>query len=75
MLMIVGYAALLAVSLVGPAGLAAAVLLLLHASLGWWASVPGAVVLLAGIAVEAAFMVRWLGRVFERMEPVAGTMT
>ena len=75
MLMIVGYAALLAVALVGPAGLAGAVLLLLQTSFGWWAAVPGALVLLAGIAAEAGFLVRWLGKVFERMEPIAGTTT
>ena len=75
MLMIVAYAALLALSLAGPAGIAAALGILLERSLGWWAAVPAALVLLAGIAAESVVLVRRLGRVFERMEPMAGVMT
>ena len=36
---------------------------------------PAALVLLAGIAAESVVLVRRLGRVFERMEPVAGIMS
>ena len=75
MLMIVAYAALLAMALAAPAALAAGVGILLEVSLGWWAAVPAALVLLAGIAAESTLLVRRLGRVFERMEPIAGVMT
>jgi hypothetical protein len=37
--------------------------------------VPAALVLWVGIAVESALLVHQLGRVFERMEPIAGVMT
>jgi hypothetical protein len=73
MLMIVAYAALLALSLAGPAGIAAALGILLERSLGWWAAVPAALVLLAGIAAESVVLVRRLGHVFERMEPMAAS--
>ena len=36
-----------------------------------WAALPAAVVLLAGVAAEAAVMIRWLGPVFERMDPAS----
>jgi hypothetical protein len=75
MLMIVAYAALLALALALPAAIAAGLGILLEGSLGWWAAVPAALVLLVGIAAESAVLVRRLGRVFERMEPIAGIMT
>ena len=75
MLMIVAYATLLAMALAAPAGLAAGLGILLEGSLGWWAAVPAALLLLAGIAAESTLLVRRLGRVFERMEPIAGVMT
>jgi ABC-2 type transport system permease protein len=75
MLMIVAYAALLAIALVTPAAIAAGLGILLEGSLGWWAAVPASLVLLVGIAAESVILVRRLGRVFEQMEPVAGIMT
>jgi ABC-2 type transport system permease protein len=75
MLMIVAYAALLALALVVPAAIAAGLGILLERSLGWWAAVPAALVLLVGIAAESVVLVRRLGGVFERMEPMAGIMT
>jgi putative ABC exporter len=75
MLMIVAYAALLAMALAAPAVLAAGLGILLQGSMGWWAAVPAALVLLVGIAVESTLLVHQLGRVFERMEPIAGVMT
>lgn len=75
MLMIVAYAALLAIALVTPAAIAAGLGILLEGSLGWWAAAPASLVLLVGIAAESVVLVRRLGRVFERMEPVAGIMT
>jgi hypothetical protein len=73
MLMIVAYSALLAAALVVPAALGSGMASLLLSTLGWWAVAPGIVFLLGGIAVEALLLVRWLGRVFERMEPVTAT--
>jgi putative ABC exporter len=75
MLMIVAYAALLAMALAAPAAIAAGLGILLEGSLGWWAAVPAALVLQVGIAAESVVLVRRLGRVFERMEPMAGVMT
>ena len=75
MLMIVAYAALLAIALVTPAAIAVGLGILLEGILGWWAAVPAALVLLAGIAAESTLLVRRLGRVFERIEPIAGVMT
>ena len=75
MLMIVAYAALLGLALVVPAAIAGGLGILLERSLGWWAAVPAALVLLVGIAAESVVLVRRLGGVFERMEPMAGIMT
>jgi ABC-2 type transport system permease protein len=75
MLMIVAYAALLAMALAAPAAIAAGLGILLEGNLGWWAAVPAALVLQVGIAAESVVLVRRLGRVFERMEPTAGIMT
>jgi hypothetical protein len=69
MLMIVAYATLLGVALAGPGVLGLALLAALRGALGWWAAIPGAVVLLAGTAAEAVLVLRWLGRVFEGTDP------
>jgi ABC-2 type transport system permease protein len=75
MLMIVAYASLLVMALALPAAIAAGLGILLEGSLGWWAAVPAALVLLVGIAAESVVLVRRLGGMFERMEPIAGIMT
>ena len=76
MLMIVAYAATLGVLLAAPAAVAGALYELASDAMGWWAAVPAAVMLLASIAVEAAVVVQWLGRVFERTDPAgAGIVT
>jgi ABC-2 type transport system permease protein len=76
MLMIVAYAAMLAVVLALPGVLAAGVFVLLEGGLGWWSAMPAAGVLLLGLAGEAMVMLRWLGRVFERTDPAgAGIAT
>ena len=75
MLMIVAYAGTLAVALALPAALAAGTVALTVSTLGWWSGVPASVLLLAGIALEAAVLIRWLGTVFERLEPVEATST
>ncbi|MGH7511899.1 MAG: putative ABC exporter domain-containing protein [Gemmatimonadales bacterium] len=69
MLIIVAYSALLGVGLALPGMLALLVFALLRDSVGWWAIVPGVAVLLAGIAVEVAALLRWLGGVFESTDP------
>jgi hypothetical protein len=69
MLMIAAYGAALAVLLAAPGLLAAGLFELSSDGLGWWAAVPAAVVLLSGIALEAAIVLRWLGRVFEATDP------
>ena len=69
MLIIVAYSALLGAGLVLPGMLALLTFALLRDAIGWWALVPGSLVLLAGIAVEAAALLRWLGAVFESTDP------
>jgi hypothetical protein len=69
MLIIVAYSALLAAGLAIPGMLGLLVFALLRDSVGWWALVPGVAVLLAGIAVEVAALLRWLGGVFESTDP------
>ena len=69
MLIIVAYSALLGVGLALPGMLALLAFALLRDSVGWWAIVPGVGVLLAGLAVEVAALLRWLGAVFESTDP------
>jgi hypothetical protein len=42
---------------------------LLREEVGWGALIPAVAVLLTGIAVEAAVLLRWLGRAFESTDP------
>jgi len=60
---------LLAVGLALPGMLGLLAFALLRNSVGWWAIVPGVAVLLAGIAVEVAALLRWLKGVFESTDP------
>jgi hypothetical protein len=69
MLIIVAYSAVLAVGLALPGMLGLLAFALLRDSVGWWAIVPGVAVLLAGIAVEVAALLHWLGGVFESTDP------
>ena len=66
--MIVAYAALLGAALALPAAFAAGVLTALE-PYGLVVGRPAAVVLLAGAAIEAMLLLRWFGRVFERIDP------
>jgi ABC-2 type transport system permease protein len=76
MLMIVAYLAVLAAALAMLAALAAGVFSGLAPATGWWAAVPAVIVLQAAVALEAAVMICWLGRVFERTDPAgAGIAT
>jgi ABC-2 type transport system permease protein len=71
MLMIVAYLTVLAAALAIPVALAAAVFGGLEPALGWWAALPGWLVLQAAVVAEAVVALRWLGRVFDRTDPAA----
>ena len=73
LLMTVAFVALLAVTLVLPAVIWGGAFLLLRSVLGGWAALPATVLALGTMAFEAALIVDWLGRIFERTDPtVAG---
>jgi putative ABC exporter len=71
MLMMIAFAGLLALTLAAPAALAAGGFLLVQRLIGWWAALPATIVALAAVALEAALVVTWLGRVFEKTDPAA----
>lgn len=75
MLMMIAFAALLALTLALPAGLAVGGFLVLRPWIGLWGSLPGTIPALAMIAVEAAVLLKWLGRVFEKTDPAAAGIT
>jgi ABC-2 type transport system permease protein len=68
-LMMIVFVALLAGTLVLPVALGGGVFLLLRSGLENWAIIPAAAVGLGLIAFEAALIVEWLGRIFERTDP------
>jgi hypothetical protein len=53
-----------------PVAIGGGAFLLLRPALGLWAAVPATGLLLAALAVEAAWIVDWLGKTFERTDPV-----
>jgi hypothetical protein len=69
LLMMVAFMAVLGLTLVLPAAIASGAFLLLHSTLDAWATLPAIILALGIIAFEAALMVDWLGRVFERTDP------
>lgn len=69
MLMIVAFAGLLGLTLALPVTLGGGAFLLLRPSLNDWAALPATVLVLGTVAFEAALLVDWLGRVFERTDP------
>ncbi|HKU63154.1 MAG TPA: hypothetical protein VJQ44_18275, partial [Gemmatimonadales bacterium] len=69
MLVLIGFAALLLLVLLPPAAVGIGIYLLLERPLQYYGAVPGAAAVLGVAAVEATIMVRWLGRVFERLDP------
>jgi hypothetical protein len=71
MLMMIAFAALLALTLALPGALAVGGFLLLKSAWGWWGSLPATVLALAMILAEAALLLKWLGRVFEKTDPAA----
>jgi putative ABC exporter len=73
LLMTIAFVALLAVTLALPAAISGGAFLLLRPALGNWAALPATALALGTMAFEAALLVDWLGRVFERTDPtVAG---
>jgi ABC-2 type transport system permease protein len=71
LLMIVAFMALLSLTLVLPVAVGGGAFLLLRPGLEAWGLVPGIVLALGVIGFEAALMVDWLGRIFERMDPAS----
>ncbi|HUF36698.1 MAG TPA: putative ABC exporter domain-containing protein [Gemmatimonadales bacterium] len=71
MLALMAHVLVLALALAGPAAAAGAVLLSLEPAIGLWAVVPAALAALLVIALEASAAIGWLGRVFERTDPVS----
>ncbi len=71
LLMMIAFVALLSVTLVLPVAIGGGLFLLLRPLLEGWAFVPAAIVALGTIAFEAALMVDWLGRIFERTDPAS----
>ena len=70
-LMMVAFIALLAGVLALPAAISGGAFLLLRPAMDGWAGFPAAALALLVMAYEAALLVGWLGRVFERTDPAS----
>jgi ABC-2 type transport system permease protein len=68
-LMMIAFVGLLGVALVLPVSIAGGAFLLLGPVIGPWAMLPTAVLALVTVAYEAAVVIGWLGRLFERTDP------
>jgi hypothetical protein len=71
MLMMIAFVAVLAGTLVLPVIVGGGAFLLFRATLENWAVIPAALVGLGLIGFEAALIVDWLGRIFERTDPAS----
>jgi ABC-2 type transport system permease protein len=71
MLMMVVFVALLAATMLLPVTIGGGAFLLLHRAVDGWAALPATVLALGTMAFEAALLVEWLGRLFERTDPAA----
>jgi hypothetical protein len=71
MLMMVVFVAMLAVTLLLPVTIGGGAFLLLQHAIHRWAALPATVLVLGIMAFEAALLVEWLGRLFERTDPAA----
>jgi hypothetical protein len=71
MLMMVVFVALLAVTLLFPVAIGGGAFLLLHRAINGWAALPAMLLVLGTMAFEAALLVEWLGRLFERTDPAS----
>jgi hypothetical protein len=75
LLMTIAFVALLAMALVVPAAISGGSFLLLRPALDGWAALPATALALGAMAFEAALMVDWLGRIFERTDPTAAGLS
>jgi hypothetical protein len=71
LLMVIAFVALLSATLLLPAVIGTGSYLLLRGAIADWALAPAAVLSLGTIGFEAAWLVEWLGGVFERTDPAA----
>jgi hypothetical protein len=71
LLMMVAYVALLTLTLLLPVVIGGGAFLLLRPTIDDWAALPATVLTLGTMAFEAALLVEWLGRLFERTDPAA----
>ena len=71
MLALMAHLLVLAAALLLPAAAAAGLLLGLRPVLGWWSAAPAGLVALLLIGGEVVVAVGWLGRMFERTDPVS----
>ncbi|HYF38874.1 MAG TPA: putative ABC exporter domain-containing protein [Gemmatimonadales bacterium] len=71
LLMMIAFMALLAVALIMPVAIGGGAFLLLRGALENWATIPAGLLGLALIGFEAALIVDWLGKIFERTDPAS----
>jgi hypothetical protein len=71
LLMVIAFVLLLSITLVVPGAVGGGTYLLLRGALADWALLPAGLLTLGAIGFEAAWMVDWLGRIFERTDPAA----
>jgi ABC-2 type transport system permease protein len=69
LLMMIAFTAVLVATLILPVAVGGGGFLLLRGPLDNWAGLPGLAVGLVVAGFEAALMVEWLGRLFERIDP------
>ena len=69
LLMMVVFVALLSLLLLLPLAIGGGAFLLLRGVIDEWAALPATVLVLGTMAFEAALLVEWLGRIFERIDP------
>jgi putative ABC exporter len=69
LLMMIAFVAVLSVTLILPVAMAGGMFLMLRGMLQGWAALPAALLALGTVAFEAALIVDWLGRIFERTDP------
>ncbi|HET6778300.1 MAG TPA: hypothetical protein VFH26_05390, partial [Gemmatimonadales bacterium] len=69
LLMMIAFIALLSMLLVVPFAIGGGAFLLLRGVIDEWAALPATVLILGTMAFEAALLVDWLGRIFERIDP------
>jgi hypothetical protein len=74
MLATVGFLVLFVLALLAPIVLGGGAFFVLEPAAGMWAVVPAGLVSQVVLAAEALPLLRWLGRVFERIDPSAANI-